>query len=265
MILAGSNFWWLSSGLNFHSPESSELANFYRVFEVAHVICIGKTLYQVTISDFENPQRLLLVPTALAISLVFSSVIGACVQGFFSFRIYRLSKNLYIPTFIWTMAFLRVIFSFLAGIYGSHRNLLITAFDEQRAWILYIIWVASTINDLTIAATLVYWLYRQRINAQMKTLALMDKLIKWTIETGVITSTASTLILIFFVIKKDNDIWVAVYTIMSRLYSNSLLASLNSRATLRVMNEITLPHSAPATVNMAPADNIEMSKISYAV
>ncbi|KAJ7119033.1 hypothetical protein C8R44DRAFT_789884 [Mycena epipterygia] len=87
---------------------------------------------------------------------------------------------------------------------------------------------------------------------------------------------------------KNNFLWVAVYAVVSRLYANSLLASLNSRTTLRAMDEveITLPHSAaadntpgnthfavsrstyvldaPAAVN-TPPDNLEMSKVSYVV
>ncbi|KAJ7119030.1 hypothetical protein C8R44DRAFT_982724 [Mycena epipterygia] len=274
--------------------------------EVAHLICIGQPLYHATISDFENPQRILLVPTAVPISFLFSSITGTCVQGFFSFRIYRLSKSLYIPAFSWMLSFLRVAFAILAVIYEGHSKVSIFTFEAQRAWILYIVWGASMVNDLIIAATLVYWLYQQRINAQMKTLALVDKLIEWTIETGVVSwrviypfrflifqepelSTATTLASVFYLTMKDNFIWVAVYTVISNLYANSLLASLNSRATLRAMDEleITLPHSAPATgstpgnINFAvsrstyaldalavantPAGNMEITKISYVV
>ncbi|KAJ7119058.1 hypothetical protein C8R44DRAFT_188354 [Mycena epipterygia] len=192
--------------------------------EIAHLISIGQTLYQWTISDFENPQRLLFVPITLAIGPIPIGIIEACVQGFFSFRIYRLSKSLYIPVFTGTMAFLGALFSILASIYASQPELLITTYEAQRSWIFYVIWAASTGNDLLIAATLVYWLYRQRNNAHTRTLALVDKLIKWTIETGVITSAASILSLISFVLMMDNLIWIAFYTVISRLYANSLLA-----------------------------------------
>ncbi|KAJ7119042.1 hypothetical protein C8R44DRAFT_673363 [Mycena epipterygia] len=272
-------------------PDDSRGLKFLVVFvwscEVAHLVCIGQTLYQQSISDFEEPQNLIFMPTALAVALLLSGIIGACVQGFFSLRIYRLSKSLYIPSFTWSMSFLWLVFTILGSIYASHPDLLITAFEVQRAWIFYIIWITSTVNDLIIAAALVYWLYRQRMNAHTRTLALVDTLIKWTIETGVITSTASILTLILYVTMKDNFIWVAFYTVISRLYANSLLASLNSRVALRTMNEISLPFSAPAMVNTpgnihfevsrstcapdapttvsTPAANFEMSKMSYAV
>ncbi|KAJ7119032.1 hypothetical protein C8R44DRAFT_922957 [Mycena epipterygia] len=138
--------------------------------EVAHLICIGQALYQVTITDFENPQRLRFVPTAIPISLLFGSI-----QGFFSLRIYRLSKSLYIPAFSWIMSFLRVFFSVLAAFYGGQPKVLLVTFEGERTWILYIIWVTSMGNDLIIAGTLVYWLHRQRVNAQTRpVISLLD-------------------------------------------------------------------------------------------
>ncbi|KAJ7842405.1 hypothetical protein B0H13DRAFT_2365242 [Mycena leptocephala] len=87
-----------------------------------------------------------------------------------------------------------------------------------------------------------------------RTLALIDKLVAWTIETGMLTSAMTVTSLICYFAKKDSFIWVAVSTVEARMFSNSLLASLNSRATLRAMNEVSLP-SLHFTAAMASLSN----------
>ncbi|KAJ7490991.1 hypothetical protein FB451DRAFT_1221636 [Mycena latifolia] len=242
-----------SRGLKFlvsaHSFIDSGMIQFC---EVGHAICLGEALYERTVSDYGNPQRLFLLPASTSISFLFSGTIGACVQGFFTLRIYRLSKSIYIPAFIWILSFSRILFSIVAVIYGTQPNLIITTFVVRRAWVLYVIWAVSTATDLIIAATLVYWLYRQRTNARKRTVALVDKLITWTIGS----STHSPCSIPFdFSSMRNNYGWVAFYAVTARLYANSLLASLNSRATLRAMNEVTLPISGLAF----PTANNEMS------
>ncbi|KAJ7932729.1 hypothetical protein B0H13DRAFT_768541 [Mycena leptocephala] len=114
------------------------------------------------------------------------------------------------------------------------------ALIQQTAWVLYINWGTTTVAELIIATTLVYWLYQQRTAVNRRTTALVNKIIQWTLETGVLLSAATSLTLICFLTMRENYIWIAVYVVQARLYSNTFLASLNSRATLRAMNEMKL-------------------------
>ncbi|KAJ7440199.1 hypothetical protein FB451DRAFT_142098 [Mycena latifolia] len=80
--------------------------------------------------------------------------------------------------------------------------------------------------------------------ADNRTVALVDKLIAWTIETGVVTSAAMLVTLICFVTMKGNYIWLGCFVVTARSYSifKPLLANLNSRASLRAMNDLTQLH-----------------------
>ncbi|KAJ7107245.1 hypothetical protein C8R43DRAFT_205725 [Mycena crocata] len=78
------------------------------------------------------------IPLTVALSFLFSGAIGACVQAFFSFGIYRFSRGS----------------TYLAS--PGHCRLFL-----------------------------------------FRTLVVGDKLTAWTIETGVVTSTDTTLVLIF--------------------------------------------------------------------
>ncbi|KAF8186950.1 hypothetical protein K438DRAFT_1973144 [Mycena galopus ATCC 62051] len=192
-------------------------------FEMAHAICIGCTLYQMTVSDYLHPERLILIPHTLATAVLFSGVVGAGVQIFFASRIYRVSKSLYIPCLSWTLSFSRLLGSIAVCYYGLHTKT-IPDFDARFGWLLNSLWSVASANDLLIAGTLVYWLSRHRCEGEKQTVALVDKLITWTMETGVVTSAAGLACLICFATMKSNYIWLAFFVINARLYSNSLLA-----------------------------------------
>ncbi|KAJ7889262.1 hypothetical protein B0H13DRAFT_2341604 [Mycena leptocephala] len=213
----------------------------FRFCEVGHALCMGHALYVYTISDYAHPERILgTPPISFTVGIVFSGVIGVCVQAFFSFRIYGLSKKLVIPIVTWGMAFLRLVLSAVM-VYEALGMAAADVSEVKWQWLLIVTWSISATNDLTVTATLVVLLYRERRNAHTRTGALVDKLILWTIETGMLTSSASVVILACYVTMKNNFIWVGLYNVLPRLFSNSLLASLNSRMTLRAMNEVPLP------------------------
>ncbi|KAJ6465178.1 hypothetical protein C8R47DRAFT_49953 [Mycena vitilis] len=201
--------------------------------ELGHVVCIGHTLYVLVISDIGHPERLSIIPQSLEASTLFNAVVSTCVQGFLSFRIYRLWKRLCIPLLTWTLSFLFMGATVVVFVVGL-QSLPFAQFEARWGWLLDSLWAVAAANDLIIALTLVFWLYRGRADADQIT-AVVDKLIAWTIETGAITSTAAILNLVCFVTMKQNFIWIAWYVVTARLYSNSFLASLNSRTTLRTM------------------------------
>ncbi|KAJ6572237.1 hypothetical protein B0H19DRAFT_1256134 [Mycena capillaripes] len=210
--------------------------------------------------SYTNPERIFgVVPKSLDAAIFFYGVISACVQGFFTFRIYAFSKPLYIPILCLTMALFpllgnTVIFVGALKITSSARA------ELQRGWFFTSTWCIAAANDLIITATLVILLLRQRPNAHRRTEALMDKLIVWTIETGMLTSASSIVILACFLTMKLNFIWVGLAAVAPRVFSNSLLASLNSRATLRAMNEVSLtPGIGLASINIQMTKSTEIA------
>ncbi|KAJ6577464.1 hypothetical protein B0H19DRAFT_985062, partial [Mycena capillaripes] len=197
--------------------------------EMAHATCIGATLYQMTVSDFDHPERLVLIPRSLATSVLFSGIVGACVQSFFAARIYSVSNNIYIPCLSWSLSFSRLLGSITAFVYGL-RTETIPEFEERWAWLLNSLWSVASANDLIIAGTLVYWLQRRRPEADKRTVAVVEKLMAWTIETGAVTrqvwrrclavlmlivwlSAAGLVALVCFVTMKTNFIWIAFFVV----------------------------------------------------
>ncbi|KAJ7920925.1 hypothetical protein B0H13DRAFT_2318976 [Mycena leptocephala] len=255
------------------SPKIKALVAFIWVCEAAHAICIGHSLYDYTITNYVHPLRLLgAAPKSFDTAIFFGAVIIACVQGFFAFRIYTLSKILSISLLIWVMVLFRLLGSIVIFIEALGMTFLVP-YEEKWAWLLTAIWSVSTANDLTITTTLVVLLHNQRNNLHRRTAALVDKLITWTIETGMLTSALSVATLACFVAMQRNFIWVSMFAVNARLFSNSLLArqvdytveqndvvikryiySLNSRTTLRAMDQFAMPSLTPTTARGTGTD-----------
>ncbi|KAJ7803187.1 hypothetical protein B0H14DRAFT_2889521 [Mycena olivaceomarginata] len=164
------------------------------LLELGHVICIGHTLYVLAVSGFGHPERFATIPQSLGVSTILNALVAMCVQGFLSFRIFRLWKRLYIPFLTWTLSFLFLGATgvvFVAGLQSMQFQL----FEKKWGWLLDTLWAVAAANDLIIAATLVFWLARKREDSELMT-PVVDKVIAWTIETGLITSLAAILNLV---------------------------------------------------------------------
>ncbi|KAF7346753.1 hypothetical protein MSAN_01813700 [Mycena sanguinolenta] len=228
-------------------PEDSRrlkvLTTFVWTCGLGQMICLGDVLYTSTVSNDTQPSLLCHLPSSLFVFLLLSGLSAACVYGFFSFRIYAFTKKAYIPGLIWFLAFLQLLRRIVVFALSLHTNSILR--------------VAC---DVTIAVVMVVVLRSQRSHAYTKkTSALVDKLIVWAIETGVLTSVSSGLMLAFIVAMKQNFVWFSFYTISIALLPNSLMANLNSRATLRAMHEvsISLPSIPPA---FSPGDGRQVGR-----
>ncbi|KAF7334667.1 hypothetical protein MVEN_02297200 [Mycena venus] len=148
--------------------------------------------------------------------------------------------------------------------YGIHKP--IPVFLTEWGWLFDTVWAVSAVNDLLIAGTLVFLLYQRRNQSLERTAAVVDKLIQWTIETGVVTSISSIAMLGVFLSMRFNFVWMAFFVVIPRLFSISLFASLNSRAALRLASnrEATDPKTSPVIeMNSRPISlSIPMSTVT---
>ncbi|KAJ6518232.1 hypothetical protein C8R47DRAFT_1232365 [Mycena vitilis] len=228
--------------------------------EFAHAICIAMSVYGMVITNFGHPEHLTQLPNSLLASTLIGSVVSFCVQIFFAFRIYALARSLWIPCICWALSLFRVVPPNVV-VFAFGRSGSFTDFLEKWGPLFDSIWVGSALNDMIIAGTLVFLLYRRRTIGLKQTTAVVDKLIAWTIETGVVTSIASIIMLAVTIA----IIWMAWFVVVPRLFANSLLASLNSRGSLRFENEV---HSVPVVSTIPrpmlnPGNiSIEMNKVT---
>ncbi|KAF7334546.1 hypothetical protein MVEN_02284500 [Mycena venus] len=189
------------------------------------------------------------LPTQSALQFHSSTTIGSLVsyfiQSFFAYRIYALSKNLWIPCICWTLSLFRVVPPNVVIFACIHEP--VHVFIVKWSWLFDAVWAVTAAIDLLIAGTLVFLLHQRRNRSLGGTTIVVDKLILWTIETGVLTSITSITMMAVFLSMRFNFVWMAFFVVIPRLFSNSLFASLNSRAALRRESDhqVTDPKTSP--------------------
>ncbi|KAJ7272968.1 hypothetical protein C8J57DRAFT_1225290 [Mycena rebaudengoi] len=110
------------------------------------------SLYAMTITDYGHAERLVRVPQSFVAAFIFSGLIGSS--------------------------------SSVVGAVFAFSMQSVATYEARFRWLLVTVWIASVVNDLAIALTLVYLLYRARVTVHERTVALLDKLIAWNIVSN---------------------------------------------------------------------------------
>ncbi|KAJ7233015.1 hypothetical protein C8J57DRAFT_1382627 [Mycena rebaudengoi] len=241
------------------------LVVFVWICETAHAVCLVDLLYTFTISYYALPELLLGAipgPKSLPQQPFSLASLRLAYTASSRFGSMSLPRGCTFPASSGSWHLLLVGRIVICA--TSLRAASLQSYLMQWGWLLTTNWCISVACDFVITTTLVVVLHRRRSQALKKTAALMDKLIGWTIETGMLTSAASIFMLAFFVSMKDNFVWIAFYALGTRLFSNSLLASLNSREALRGMNQVSLSSLMPAIIPVSTSEQLmQVGRISY--
>ncbi|KDR72696.1 hypothetical protein GALMADRAFT_126319 [Galerina marginata CBS 339.88] len=203
------------------------------LLETGHTLCISYEVYRVTIIQYGEPQFLVRFQ-AMGVSTLFGGLITLLVQGFFSIRIFRLLPKPYnhIGTLCLVASLVRIGISIFLMIEGVLVSTLVGYNIKYKTWISVTFILGASI-DVTIAASMLYYLLRKRSIAMKRLTRIIDRLITYTIRSGLVTSMSAVILTICYRSMNNNFIWMAVYTFLAKLYSNSLLSALNSRQEIR--------------------------------
>ncbi|KAJ4482007.1 hypothetical protein J3R30DRAFT_3851497 [Lentinula aciculospora] len=190
-------------------------------------------LYESLIIHFGNIEYLGNATWVFATDPAMTALIAGTVQLFFAWRVKVLTTK-------WWMVFI-VILASLTGLVGG----LVTAYEvgvtphfvdfRSFKWSV-IMWLAGEcFADLLITSVLVWHLAVPSCNIQRKHKTgfqtsdqLVDRIIRLTVQTGLITALCATLDLIFFLIDPTGTHLIFNFP-LAKLYTNSVMSSLNSR------------------------------------
>ncbi|KAF4580333.1 hypothetical protein EYR38_003229 [Pleurotus pulmonarius] len=91
---------------------------------------------------------------------------------------------------------------------------------------------ASVVCDVLITGSLVWYLRRGR-GVFKQTQSLVDRLVIYSINIGLVTSMLSLVAMITWFAMPDNFIFTTFHILIGKVYVNSLLVTLNTRKTIR--------------------------------
>ncbi|KIK58644.1 hypothetical protein GYMLUDRAFT_45236 [Collybiopsis luxurians FD-317 M1] len=245
------------------------LVNGMWLIEFGHTICTSHVVYFYAVTHFGDAEALFVsIPISLPVSLLFHSMVTGLAQSYYSYRILRFGNH---HRYIIPVICLIITFFILLGdiavaameaeIYMGKDT--IKTYFSKMEWLVVTPLVLRTVVDLLTAATMVYYLRLGRNESAYKnTAAVLDKLILWTIETGVLTSMVGSLLLIFYLTNRSNYIWVAFEMILPKVFSNAMLANLNSRVGLREMQS-TMVMGSEFEIRITDASEENMTTMQF--
>ncbi|KAF8578278.1 hypothetical protein K439DRAFT_1639010 [Ramaria rubella] len=199
--------------------------------DTLHCAVVLHILYNYLVTNYDNPPALNLVVWSLAAEVGITSFAAIMVQSFFIWRVWILStKNWMVMTPITVLAC--IAFSTgLACMIIAFRSETIASLSKMKS-VVGIKHGSVAATDIGIACAQCWYLHTSRTGLK-RTDSLINVLMIYTINRGILNSIAAVADLACFLAMPNNFIWLAFNFTMSKLYTNSLLATLNARDILR--------------------------------
>ncbi|KAF7344660.1 Retinol dehydrogenase 12 [Mycena venus] len=258
---------------------SKVLVGMLWVVELIHTACISNALYMYTVKGYGDPTFLIRFPLSLDATIILHGatviigtykVISAAtlltctlVQLFFTHRITKfVQKTYYLSAIAIFILFVRFAAFVVSGVAATRMSALLDFMSSWKPLILFDL-ISCAITDVMMSAILVYQLAQRRSHGYQSTLALMDKLIMWSVETCLVTTfTTIVMMICFLTMGEKNFVWIGILLVQPKIFSNALLANLNSRSGLRNAASTNVHEMTPSRVRWTPGSGVTMSKQS---
>ncbi|TFY70045.1 hypothetical protein EVG20_g2896 [Dentipellis fragilis] len=203
------------------------------ISDTVHQALITQSVYEYLVTHYFDPTYLGLINRTLLIEVLFNGFTAVMVQSYFILRIWRLSKGklwLALPVVAFAIA------QFLVTIIYTAKGLKLTGFDEMTDVVFQALSISingtTVATDVSIAAILCGLLHGSRTGFR-RTDNMINKLMIFSVNTGLLTSIDAICSLAFVVAFPHKLIYVCFFFCLGRLYSNSLLGTLNFRKVFR--------------------------------
>ncbi|RDX51502.1 hypothetical protein OH76DRAFT_1554899 [Lentinus brumalis] len=201
------------------------------ILDTIHSAMICTANWQNLIVNFGNFEGLDYITWSIAVTVALTATTTFLVHCFFSHRIHTLSHgNWYITVPLVTLASVRLV----AATVSTTEMILLESFEQfvkRYAYVFTLGLSTSTALDIIITVILCYYL-RQRKSGLDRMDRVINMLTLCTVETGMLTCVTTAVALICWVRMSDNLVFLGLHLAISKLYANSLLASLNARRSL---------------------------------
>lgn len=188
-------------------------------------------LYHYMVSNYLNPVALMIPVWSVLIHVFLTALSNFIIRTMFAQRIYRLSKGSIILT-AWIMSI--SIADLVTGTIITIKAFQLKTYLELDSLsnLMYITFAFGTGSDLSVALALC-WLLRTSRTGFRKTDSMIKVLMLYTVNTGLIVAMDAAAGMLAYIFMPNNFIFLGFYLLLSKLYLNSYLATLNARQDLR--------------------------------
>ncbi|KAK7681773.1 hypothetical protein QCA50_015120 [Cerrena zonata] len=206
------------------------------ILETAHTAFLFRELYTYSVTAIENPLTLGVIDWSIGTTLLSSNVIACLVEGFYVRRQWILSKSWLLTLGTSFLLFARVAVHFTVSIETFFYPTW-TAFHQKpflNVLVQTTLALAAAV-DAVVAISMVYFLRREK-GTITGAKGIITWMMMYAVHSGLILMAASLVVVLTFVTMKDSLTFAGFIAIIGKLYSNSLLGTLNARQVFRSKN-----------------------------
>ncbi|EIW76807.1 hypothetical protein CONPUDRAFT_76378 [Coniophora puteana RWD-64-598 SS2] len=187
--------------------------------------------YWYTISNWGNPLVLNIVIWSFTANVFFTNTIAIIVQLYLIRRVYILSQKNW-----WICAFLLIIPARLTATgfaYGIRlAQLGLNSLIPKILFLIRTSLASTLVVDVLITIALCFYLHRSR-TGMSSTDTLINTLIVYTVNTGLLTTLVAFFDVVLHTALDGTLAYYCFYVMLTKLYTNSFLGTLNARRVLR--------------------------------
>ncbi|KAF9511119.1 hypothetical protein BS47DRAFT_1205204 [Hydnum rufescens UP504] len=200
-------------------------------FEAFQLACITRSSYWWFVANFHNHFTSGRATWEFLIFQINTVCSSFTVQTFFAYRIYSLSGNLYMGVLVQVLVLLQFGFGVGTSV-KANMTLDFQAMVKECTWLVVAWLTIQAIADIVIATFMCLSLRRRRTGFY-KTDSVINRMVLYTIGTGLITSVLSCFLLVIFAKYGFHISELTLGMPLGTCYSITMLANLHMRTTLR--------------------------------
>ncbi|KAF7358819.1 ANK-REP-REGION domain-containing protein [Mycena sanguinolenta] len=205
--------------------------------DFAHLCVIASVPWVTLVENWGNPAVFLNIPPGLPMHVVLVAAATLLCQAFFLRRLWRFSqKNRILVGILGSGSLIVCALDFFLAVQMLEEPRPMT-YQEDTPEIVSMFSIRAA-TDLCLALTLVWYLYRGIIGFD-RTNFVITRIIQYTVATGLATSILALACVFAEVLNPQSFTFMALHFSLGRMYTNALLATLNSRKNLRAALEMS--------------------------
>ncbi|KIY72896.1 hypothetical protein CYLTODRAFT_283633 [Cylindrobasidium torrendii FP15055 ss-10] len=242
---------------------------------VVDCISTGSWAYSWAVTNYANPTVLAFTPWQFCLNATIVGVTTLVVQWFYAWRVWMVSMkaNWYIPALIWALSCMSFgVLMWMINVVITYR---LISEIERVIPVVYVWLIGSVGADVFISACMLYYLdLRYRLKSsqrQMSTQGRFRAIIVRTVECNILSLLGQlTTVVLFNQSKKVGMYFALTDMCLAKVYTISLLVSLNSRPSSGGSSSATVEVSGnslngPASYMLSDRRGAPANQISIAI
>ncbi|KAF8910160.1 hypothetical protein CPB84DRAFT_1842802 [Gymnopilus junonius] len=200
--------------------------------DTLHSAVAAYSAWETCVTNYNNPASLAVISWTIPFTAVATSFAAILTQFFLGHRVYKLTKSKPIVGVIGLFSLVGFVFGCYSGVRSGIVKY-VANFTPLNPFV--ICWLGfQSAADLLITFVLSFVLFRSRTGFR-KTDTVINRLIRGAIQTGLFASLFALADLCNFVLHKNTNLYAMFAYPIGRIYTNTLLDTLNSRIQLKLL------------------------------